>query len=81
MSLGFVGVVVFLIIAICVASYVAGGAKSEQRQAERSQEAQDEALEQAVEHHRETLEQVDAHGLASRLRGHAAKLRFRGRDK
>jgi len=79
-SLGVVAVAVFLIIAICVASYVAGGAKSEQRQAERSQEAQDEALDKAVEEHRETLDQVGADGLADRLRGHAAKLKLRRRE-
>jgi Na+-transporting methylmalonyl-CoA/oxaloacetate decarboxylase gamma subunit len=80
-SLGVIAVLVFLLIAVCVASYALGGAKVEAKQAERHQEAQDQALEEAIVEHRETLDHVGADGLANRLRGHADKLNLRGRDK
>jgi flagellar basal body-associated protein FliL len=80
-SLGVIAVLVVLLIAVCVAAYALGGAKVEAKQAELHQEAQEQALEEAIVEHRETLDHVGASGLADRLRGHAAKLNLRSRDR
>ena len=79
MSLGVVAVLVLLLIAVCVAAYLLGGARVEAKQAELHQEAQDQAIEDAIVEHRETLDKVGSGGLSDRLRGHAAKLNLRER--
>jgi regulatory protein YycI of two-component signal transduction system YycFG len=80
-SLGVIAVLVFLLIAVCVAAYVLGGTRVEAKQAELHQEAQEQALEDAIVEHRETLDKVSEGGLADRLRGHAAKLNLRSRER